>query len=198
MFPFSRPASLFELGPGHGALVRPADCGWPLLVGLVAGHTPRPSPRHRSGGDCPICCRFWCSNAVLELAFITWRGVAASNQLTGSMLWRILAGTHRQSMGPLIGGTLAVIVLLPLAQVGLLEPARCASFLRSPWASDRRGQFFQFRGFGLPPSALETLDSGPFNQAGAVVDEAFPSTPPSSTSRLEPGCSGPVADFSDW
>jgi len=122
----------------------------------------------------------------------------APYQLTGvAFALAICRGEHRHTMGLMIGGTLAVIVIAAGDKVGLLEPARYVLVpFRSPLgpgASARGRQFLQFRApVAWPPICLETLEfpeGGPqlcffffffppqiffFSGGhGAFIDEAF-------------------------
>jgi len=109
-----------------------------------------------------------------ELAFrlaLEWRQYQSK---TGSMPWRIWQGAS-PSIGALIGGTLAVIVIAAGASWPS-EPLDCASFLSVALASaiGRWGNFFIRGLFGpCPPIALETLDFRPSIWPAPFIDEAF-------------------------
>jgi len=134
MFPFSVPPSSglgsWFTGGWYGPAVRLAR-----VVGLVLATRPSGrSPRHRSGGDCRSACDPVLGRRTRSFAIYYVRMEVAP---VPAQLVRCLGELARAAFAipwGLIGGTLAVIVLLPWRKLPVWNLPAIVLVLRSPWA----------------------------------------------------------------
>jgi len=145
------------------------------LVGLLialscwgsgAGHT-LGRRRGIEAAVLPICCRSWCSPAVLELRLLyVALGAPVPAQLV-DCLGDCRGGIAIQGLTAHPGGDCYCSWL----QVGLLDLPMC--FFGRPGQASAAGQFFHFRGLWLPQSCLETSRFRPSSARRRSSDEAF-------------------------